>query len=128
MFNLHSPTPTMVRSTARIDRAVIPHRFVSFVCMCPEWTLTASFNGVGLLSYASMESIPRAETSDRCQAPKYQKANHLREFVLNSRHPDPRRVWKGGPEGGLRDMAGSGGSGGSGESGESGDEFPKTMF
>ena len=26
---------------------------------------------------------------------------NLREFVLNSRHPDPRRVWKGGPEGGF---------------------------
>ena len=25
----------------------------------------------------------------------------MREFVLNSRHPDPRRVWKGGPEGGF---------------------------
>ena len=24
------------------------------------------------------------------------KHNHLREFVLNSRHPDPRRVWKVG--------------------------------
>ena len=23
---------------------------------------------------------------------------NLREFVLNSRHPDPRRAWKGGPE------------------------------
>ena len=28
---------------------------------------------------------------------------NLREFVLNSRHPDPRRVSKGGPEGGLRE-------------------------
>ena len=37
---------------------------------------------------------------------------HLREFVLNSRHPDPRRVWKGGPEGGWGTRsAGSGGSG-----------------
>ena len=27
----------------------------------------------------------------------------LREFVLNSRHPEPRRAWKGGPEEGLRD-------------------------
>ena len=24
--------------------------------------------------------------------------HHLREFVLNSRHPKPRRVWKGGSE------------------------------
>jgi len=31
---------------------------------------------------------------------------HLKEIVLNSRHPDPRRVWKGGPDGGLRDTIG----------------------
>ena len=43
---------------------------------------------------------------------------NLREFVENSRHPDPRRVGKGGPELRLltlivRDCSGSGGSGGS---------------
>ncbi len=26
------------------------------------------------------------------------RTNYLREFVLNSRHPDPRRAWKGGSE------------------------------
>ena len=29
--------------------------------------------------------------------------DHSRKFVLNSRHPEPRRMWKGDPEGGLRD-------------------------
>jgi len=33
----------------------------------------------------------------------YLFAIRLREFVLNSRHPDPWRVCKGGPDGGLRD-------------------------
>ena len=31
----------------------------------------------------------------------------MKKFVLNSRHPDPWRVWKGGPDGGLRDTNGS---------------------
>ena len=30
--------------------------------------------------------------------------NVLREFVLNYRHPGPRRVWKGGSESPLRDQ------------------------
>ena len=43
---------------------------------------------------------------------------NLREFVLNSRHPDPRRVWKGGSEPRLMpplpgDLTGKSGSAGS---------------
>jgi len=46
------------------------------------------------------------------------------KFILNSRQPDPWRVWKGGPGGGWKTR-----SAGSSGSGESGDKCPtKTML
>jgi hypothetical protein len=49
------------------------------------------------------QSINSSEWGDMAVAWEPQEKHNLIGFVLNSRHPDPRRVWKGGPEGGLRD-------------------------
>ena len=35
---------------------------------------------------------------NKCELNDGERPHYLRGFVWNSRHPDPRRAWKGGPE------------------------------